>query len=345
MITVLAVLIVGLAGYFYFSMEPDSEQQGGILIDDTPESNAASTDWKTYQDVKYRFEVKIPDYYVVEEGGAADRSWLSLSLKKSNVERVSISVNHPGFGLEGTDVISKKKYIVDGMEIEASLLKDVPTASTNNVRSQHILAIWEKNNDEYSFLASFPVDNNEAQKEFEAILATLKFIEKPEINVSAWKTYRSQQYGFEIRYPAELKVDPPGLFMDKVRTEGVLLSKHMELDGKQIFDFGIEVVVEDKSLEALRAQHSGLSPNGASNIKDIVLNGQEGFEKEWAGMGGIDKLVVLRKDATSSYLILLYYAQGHQDKGKFVPSTSDKYGDEYVQKLVTSMLSTFKPIQ
>ena len=51
------------------------------------------------------------------------------------------------------------------------------------------------------------------------ILSTFKFIDKKDI--STWKTYRNDEYGFEFKYPGSWSISP--------RTDGINLSKGTDI--------------------------------------------------------------------------------------------------------------------
>lgn len=215
--------------------ESDSSKESRILLFDkilstfkfvNSGSKIDTSNWKTYVNSQYGFEIEYPKDWILYEGGSHDPVF-SLSAPKQGTqdytlmdlirtkpknlslkEYVSQTVDNSNKGEVGG--ISYKK------EFSTIIGNDIPAYELYNVfdydqSSEYIYIL--KNGLIHRFSFPIPDDNpnilNPKQNNDIAhqILSTLKFRHLDiKIDTSNWKTYTNTKLGYEFKYPSKLKL-------------------------------------------------------------------------------------------------------------------------------------------
>lgn len=256
-ITAFAMLMVGLAAYLYFSPMPNPVPQTDTQV----QSNAELADWKTYRNEEYGFEVRYPSEYVISEakpddlkGEVFNTGYLSniiIGRSDGSFEMVIQPKKNASGGINISNLRNEVmkfygatswpfKFPWEDAEIKEFSITGYPAIKSNygepreGSAAKDPAVIVYALNAKYLYRVSYIHDIQTGDK----MLSTFKFIDIPNVDVSSWKTYRNNEYGFEFRYPPEFdeieyRIIPgdTGLLMN-----GVLISP---TGGREIFFHGL----------------------------------------------------------------------------------------------------------
>jgi uncharacterized protein YxeA len=123
-----------------------------------------------------------------------------------------------------------------------------------------------------------------------------------EINTSDWKTYRSEQYGFEVKYPPEWNVSEKVLM--KKETQGIpvpmpYIANEFKNGSLERLDFyaivmsapfgyvsfvPFSLVIGDKSMESIQCKYNSIEPcfdDSGLGLEKIEIDGKEAFIKKY----------------------------------------------------------------
>ncbi|HEV7423773.1 MAG TPA: PsbP-related protein [Candidatus Paceibacterota bacterium] len=212
------VVVVAIGGYFVWSKKPSQSNQQQVST--TPASTSTLADWKTYTNTKYGFEFNYPSNLVLDEFGGVDGLGVKyFHVKLNTIEDKKFKCD----GCDGPLTFFQVSYIMSKIGQGSCDLKDPLSHSSElNVGSvlwkkcfyeggmngpQLIMSHSPDNVSYYQIYAEnyggqYGVDH---QKIVDQILSTFKFIEPTVANdISNWKTYTNDTYGFELKYPKEL---------------------------------------------------------------------------------------------------------------------------------------------
>ncbi len=164
--------------------------------------------WKTYENKELGFEFKYPNDWVKLDNYQSDPDLITVVSSQEAVDRASRCYEGCGpdlwfYRLENTNV---DEYIND----QGNLIYNPKKITINgNVAyeadeagfSSYFIIMIQRGNDMYKIFGY----NNELSLSSDTveskILRTFKFIDKNDISI--WKTYRNEEYGFEFKYPSD----------------------------------------------------------------------------------------------------------------------------------------------
>lgn len=190
------------------------------------------TNWKTYRNEKYEFEIEYPSDFVIKDFGEPDYlEGLGLSLcggEYSNSCGIKGAGSHSEIYLFRFNKDGKRKELYSFVFGGGKFPRDEwPWGNTLDkinctIASKEIsgslgklwdcgiglFVFWQKENSFYvmdvSFLDVFP----NLRDTFLKILNTFRFTNS--VDTANWKTYRSDQFGYEIKYPPTWRAIHPG---------------------------------------------------------------------------------------------------------------------------------------
>lgn len=208
-----AVVGVGILAYrYWWSMEEPKAPEGPI-IDET-------ANWETYRNQELGFEIKYPRDWVVESPDKLHVIFYPLSFKeefehpfigitkKPNPQKLSVREFYNGVHERDLFFQSGDEYTTGKiMGREYFLFKPYITFAGETI----VVIILDS-----AFVEIYDFGNAFQESGiFDQILSTLQFIETDE--TANWKTYRNEEYGFEIKYPKGWEVlnnNPYGKILD-----------------------------------------------------------------------------------------------------------------------------------
>lgn len=183
----------------------------GVSPSISPVSSIDTSNWKTYRNEKYGFEVRYPGEWnvnIIESPGIETAiQIMSPSAQKGQEGTHSLG---PIFDIR---IVVNKAYQgrITGQKIKFLGKNAIDTGwYTSNVGGLPVRDIVIIDDPEITI--SFGGTLLESQKTEESlldpILSTFKFIEPQAIiDTLNWKTYRNEKYGFTFQYPAEVNLE------------------------------------------------------------------------------------------------------------------------------------------
>ena len=140
-----------------------------------------TSNWQTYQNEEFGFEVKCPGELIIEEFEYVYGKGLSINFTSGSILNYVVGPNFGVAGNKSVVVIDDQNYnmwcqTIEGGESCRILLDKGKEIDFKNLGSSDDFELFKK------------------------ILSSFKFIEENE--TSDWQTYRNEEFGFEVKYPS-----------------------------------------------------------------------------------------------------------------------------------------------
>lgn len=178
--------------------DSDDVEDDDVLDDEDNNdiSEIDTFDWKTYQNEEFGFKFEYPGYLNIEEKvePVGFRS-ISIFLNGDDLNGYLL-IDSPGVGTGFSIEISSEDILIDNINSKLEILD----SSVDNQRAA--LVKFTKNKNAFFWLFRFNKDDLSKLSLIKKTFSTFKFIEKND--TADWKTYRNEEFGFEVKYPSEL---------------------------------------------------------------------------------------------------------------------------------------------
>ncbi len=269
------LLLVVVAGSYFWWQEikkTPSIQQNTCLAgtppeecNDNPSSQFAIEDWKTYTNTEYGLEFKYPSHWTHRSG--SEKIFILDLLFESQKDEVEI------------------QFILNNGEFtpcEENCVRNRTENISGNNWSIYDLAydkkhgkagVLKKDNLRFAFI-SFEKVNFDSQS-FDQILSTFKFTGTRVTTSGSLKTYRNDNYSFEIKFPSEWP-DPRTLIPEVGVWDTVYISDGTVADGC-CFGVQIDVTTDKMSIDSFYSSANVDDPDVIAE-KDITFAGQKAKE-------------------------------------------------------------------
>ena len=338
---IIILIMIATAGMFIWKIEKNNPEDGKPAPLPIAIPADKTTEWQTYRNDKYGFEVKYPQTYIfqeVKEGVVNIKSSTRAGLYDLNIQ---IDQN-PSLNILSLDAIIQnklKKFSIKEPE-KITLSGEVAYEGVGTgMVNEYVIVVRDGG---HLFELLFNTGNQDTLEKNKAaldenqklILSTFKFINSDlDYDTIGWKTYQNVEHGFEIKYPKEASVNtsPKGGEMAFIGTRpdsgygyGIFIDRLGNTDLSAEDWYGTYYLKNKQEAEKLDIPFQ-MSESG----KNIEFNGYVAYK---TSNFGYDRAIINLYIAQNNKIYKLTYDDN---------SANDTEWIEH-EKIINQMLSTFK---
>jgi len=163
----IAILLLAIGGGLYLDRDVNREASSDIPLD-----------WKTYTNQEYHFAFQYPENVgeidpVISTSSALASPWLAISIVESSSTIIRLDMNHPGFGLEGTEVMLNEQVTINGI----LMFKMVALDKNKNLDGpKYILYQFGHEGNGFSWFLNINHEDLASENLFEKIVKSFRFL-------------------------------------------------------------------------------------------------------------------------------------------------------------------------
>ncbi len=208
LIIILAVLLILVNGYFFYKQYSAPSQ---VTTQELVRETENMSEWKTYRNEEYGFEFKYPPTMKIGE------EINFVYLKENDFNNPTLEFIGFSIHISPTNFKDSNEWIKDEFKNRKELYPIIKPSFFNEIPANFIKDPITEGGCASDYLAF--VGNNYLYKIscvdtgiilYENILSTFKFtsidtLGTEKANITDWKIYRNEKYGFEFKYPSYYK--------------------------------------------------------------------------------------------------------------------------------------------
>lgn len=349
-ILIVIIISVAVGGYLIYSNYSNNRTKTTTVpqqsIQPSPSADE-TTNWKTYTNKYLTFE--YPASWNLDSTG--DTS-VSLSTTRSTTDKAGGDYT-PGMGwlnfYISNDPVQKVIDSTSGVEkTDQGNINGAPYTRLighSGVGGSVYFVNIIMNSEGRTYVVNLSTQDANLEElltlELDQILSTFKFLDQSQTDTSNWKTYKNDQFNFELKLPGDVQIKEKQAGSNTIRFSNVYKWEDKEIDPdiKQYLDIFLFVSIVDPQIDLkdwISKDATRPMPSGKieSQIKGEIQKYKQGSIDGYWYVGVVeeeDKYIVFKKDNR----IFKFRLNGYQ--------TGSSYKDNpNAETILDQMLSTFK---